>query len=179
VLRIRIVAAENFDEENSEFIPVETVDLELEHSLVSVSKWESKWEIPFLSTDNKTQEQVLDYIRMMNLKGDFPRTLFKHFSETDFQKIDDYINAKMTATTLANIKSTPSSEKVTSEIIYYWMIALAIPFECQYWHLARLLTLVQVCNRKNAPKEKLSKGQLAARNRDLNAQRRREMNSKG
>jgi hypothetical protein len=179
VLQISIAIAEGFDEATSEFVASETVVLSLEHSLVSVSKWESKWEIPFLGSEDKDTEQTLDYIRMMNLGEDFPDSLFSKFSDENFKAIDKYINAKMTATWFRDQPQAPSSEIVTAELIYYWMIALAIPFDCQEWHLNRLLTLVKVCNIKNAPKDKMSSAAIAKQNHDLNAQRRSAMGTKG
>jgi hypothetical protein len=179
VLRITITTAEGFDESTSQFVDTQTVELELEHSLVSLSKWESKWEVPFLSSEDKTSEQTLDYIRMMNLGQDFPDSLFDKFTAENYKVIDTYINAKMTATWFSNEPNEKSSEVITAELIYYWMIALTIPFDCQNWHLNRLLTLVRVCNIKNAPKKKTNAAEMALRNRELNAQRRRETGSTG
>jgi hypothetical protein len=179
MLQLTITIGEAFDEAKSEFIEPKTVELQLEHSLVSVSKWESKWELPFLSLINKTQEQTLDYIVMMNLQGDFPPELLSHITSDQINQINDYINAKMSATTFREVKSPPSTEIVTNELVYYWLVALNIPFECQHWHLNRLLTLIKVCNLKNQPGKKMTKGEIAAQNRSLNEQRRAALNSKG
>jgi hypothetical protein len=179
VLQIKITKAEAFNEVTSTFIDAVDVVLNLEHSLVSLSKWESKWEIPFLASQRKTDEQTLDYISMMNLGANFPPGLFAHFSNENYREIDAYIDAKMTATTFSEQKKTPSMETITSELIYYWMTAFTIPFECQYWHLNRLLALIKVCNEKNAPPKKMSRAEVIAQNRRLNDQRRREMGSKG
>ena len=179
MLRLKVTTEEGYDEFLSEFVESEAVVLELEHSLVSLSKWESKWEIPFLGSQEKTDEQVLDYIRMMFSGDDFPEKVFGKFAPADFEKINTYINARMSATWFGEKEDTAGREIVTAELIYYWMIALGIPFECQEWHLNRLLTLVKVCNIKNSPAKKLSSAELAKRNRDLNEQRRRETGSKG
>jgi hypothetical protein len=179
MLRLTVVTAENFDDSKSEFVASSTVVLDLEHSLVSLSKWEAKWEVPFLNNEKKTDEQVLDYIRMMFSGDEFPEHVLSSFKEEHYQQINAYIEAKMTATWFGNRQEQPSREIVTAELIYYWMIALAIPFECQDWHLNRLLTLIKVCNTKNAPSQKMNSAELAQRNRDLNLQRRKELNSKG
>jgi hypothetical protein len=179
MLRLTVVTAENFDDTVNEFVPASLVTLELEHSLVSLSKWESKWEVPFLNNDKKDNAQVLDYIRMMFSGDVFPEHVLEYFKDEHYQKINHYIEQKMTATWFAEEQPSSSQEVITAELIYYWMIALTIPFECQNWHLNKLLTLIKVCNAKNAPKKKMSGAELAARNRDLNAQRRAELNSKG
>ncbi|HEY2455593.1 MAG TPA: hypothetical protein VGI71_23860 [Scandinavium sp.] len=179
MLRLSVTTAEDFDEATNEFVASVSVVLELEHSLVSLSKWESKWEIPFLDATQKTDEQVLDYIRMMHTGSEFPEHVFPKFTERNYEAINKYINAKMTATWFSNSRETNSREIVTAELIYYWMIALGIPFECENWHLNRLLTLIKVCNIKNNSKEKLSPRDLAQQNRELNAQRRASMGSRG
>ena len=178
MLQIEVVTAEGFDDTTSEFVAAETVVLRLEHSLLSLSKWESKWEIPFLDTSDKTNDQVLDYIRMMCL-DEFPEGIFQKFTNKHFETINTYINAKMTATTVRDTPSRGAREIITAELIYYWMIALGIPFACQEWHLNKLLMLVKVCNLKNAPKEKMNRGEMLRRNKELNDQRRRESGSKG
>jgi hypothetical protein len=179
VLRLEVVTAEGFDESSNEFVAAETVMLELEHSLVSLSKWESKWEIPFLSSKNKTEEQVLDYVRLMISPGEFTEKAIPRLTNAHFEAINTYINSKMTATTIKERKQPPSREIITSELIYYWMIALGIPFECQHWHLERLLTLIRVCNIKNAQAKKISSAEAGRQARELNAQRRQETGSKG
>ena len=175
------MSGEGFDEVKGEFVDLDVVTLRLEHSLVSVSKWESKWEIPFLSKDekSKTKEQVLDYIVMMNLDEEFPEGVLDRLQDDHINQINDYINAKMTATTIRDDAKKPSLEVITSEVIYYWMTAMNIPFECQHWHLARLLTLIQVINAKNAPKKKMSQAEMLAERNRINAERRAATGSKG
>lgn len=179
MLRLTIATSEAFDEATSQFVASGSVVLELEHSLVSLSKWESKWEIPFLDNVQKTDEQVLDYVRMMYLGDEFPEHILLKFTEDHYKQINDYINAKMTATWVHEQNAPAAQETITAELIYYWLIALGIPFECQDWHLNRLLMLVKVCNIKNGPKKKMGRREMAQRQRDLNAQRRAEMGSKG
>jgi hypothetical protein len=179
VLQLRVVTAEDFDETTSSFVPAVEITLRLEHSLVSLSKWESKWEIPFLTKTPHTREQVLDYIVMMNLDEEFPEDLLNRLDDDHITKINEYIEAKMTATKIRNVSNKPSNEIVTAEIIYYWMIAMNIPFECQHWHLARLLALIQVVNAKNAPPKKMSAAAAATERQRLNAERRAATGSKG
>lgn len=181
MLRLKVVIAEGFDDDTQKFVDADSVVLELEHSLLSVSKWESKWKKPFLGNQNKTDEQVLDYVHIMNSSGEIPPEVLFHMSAEHFGVIKDYIDDKMTATTFNVVKE--SNETITTaELIYYWMIALGIPFECQKWHLNRLLALVMVCNIKNAPKDKQQGGlnkTSASDRRDLNEQRRLETGSSG
>lgn len=181
MLRITIPLSEVFDERTSEFAVAEALTLDLEHSLVSLSKWESKWEVPFLAGDKKTKEETLDYIRMMILGEIPPDEELGRLTEWEFSQINAYIDAKMTATWF-NEKHVPKGgppEVITAEIIYYWMISLSIPFECQHWHLNRLLTLIKVCNYKNAPKKKMSRSETATQQRELNKLRREQSGSRG
>jgi hypothetical protein len=179
MLRIKVPLTESYNEETSEFGVAATFDLDLEHSLVSLSKWESKFGKPFLSTD-KTPEETLWYIEAMILNDNFPPEVLSHLSRDNVDAINEYIGAKMTATTFTDQQNSRANrEVITAEIIYYWMIALNIPFECQYWHLNRLLALVKVCNIKNQPQKKMSKRELMNRNRQLNAERRARLGTTG
>ena len=175
------LSPEGWDESKEEFVEARSQVLQLEHSLVSLSKWESKYCKPFLSSAEKTDEEILDYIQYMTLTPDVDPEVYACLSRENFKQIDAYINAPMTATTFSDNgkNSKRSREIITAELIYYWMIALNIPFECQYWHLNRLLTLVRVCNIKNAPPQKRSKRDIASSYAALNAARRKQFNSKG
>lgn len=180
MLKLTIPKVEFYNEKTSEFDLHPEIEIELEHSLVSLSKWESKFEKPFLSRDEKTSEEVLSYIVMMAEGQDFDYRALHGLTEEQVDQINEYIQAKMTATWFSDEKNSPSSrEIVTSEIIYYWMLSLNIPFECQHWHLNRLLTLIKVCNQKNQPPKKLSKSELANRNRAINEARRAKLGTKG
>lgn len=174
------ISPEGWDEEKEEFVEARTQILQLEHSLISLSKWESKWCKPFLSTSQKTPEEILDYIKHMTLTPNVDPVVYDRLTTENFKQIDEYINAPMTATTFSKERNGGSNkEVVTAELIYYWMIALQIPFECQKWHLNKLLTLVRVCNIKNQPPKKMSKRDLMSRNAKLNAARRQQLNTKG
>lgn len=180
MLRLTVqMSPEGWDEAKEEFVEATTQTLQLEHSLISLSKWESKWCKPFLSNDKKTTEEVVDYIKFMTLNSVDPE-IYNRLSTENFEQIDKYINAPMTATTFSeNSHGKANREVITSELIYYWMVALNIPFECQKWHLNRLLTLVRVCNIKNQPPKKKNRRETASNYAALNAARRKQMNSKG
>lgn len=180
MLQINVPAREFYDEVNERFINVKETALTLEHSLVSLSKWEQKWCKPFLGKDDKTNEEILDYIKCMTLTQNVDPNVYLALSNENITMIREYIDNPHTATTIKENPNAPKShEIVTSELIYYWMIALNIPFECQKWHLNRLLTLIKVCNIKNAPPKKMSQHQLLSRNAALNAARRQKLHSKG
>lgn len=180
MLTITIPAVEMFDEKTQEFFTTKEQTLQLEHSLVSLSKWESKWCKVFLSKEEKTSEETIDYIRCMTITQNVDPNVYNRLTRSNIQEINKYIEAPMTATTFYNDdQKGRGRETVTSELIYYWMIALNIPMECQKWHLNRLLTLIRVCNIKNSPPKKMSRREIMNRNAALNAARRKQLNSKG
>ena len=180
MLTITILGEEYWDKSNHEFLYPNAQTLQLEHSLISLSKWESKWCKPFLSSKEKTYEETLDYIKCMVITPNVDPDIFNYLTQSNVDDIKNYIYAPMTATTFANEKTKKNNrEIVTSELIYYWMVALQIPFECQEWHLNRLITLITVCNVKNEPPKKMSKKDIMSRNAALNAARRKQLNSKG
>lgn len=182
MLRITIPATEQFNEQTMEFIQTEEQTLILEHSLVSLAKWESKWRKSFLSSkQNKTYEETIDYIRCMTLTKNVDPNIYYNLTDENIRQVNDYISSPMTATYFSEDRSgRVSREIVTAELIYYWMIALTIPFDpCEKWHLNRLLTLIRVCNIKNQPPKKMSRREITSRNAALNAARRRQLNTKG
>lgn len=178
MLELTLNGQEMFNHDLDRFINLPDMCIQLEHSLFSLSKWESKWETPFLSQSEKTQEQTLDYVRCMVVGPEPPENFELLLTNDDISKVVEYINAKMTATTFNDRDRRPNREVITSELIFHWMISLGIPFECQHWHLSRLLTLIQVCSLKNNPK-KMSKKDAINQQRELNAQRRKQFNTKG
>lgn len=185
MLKITIPPQELWDETNERFINVKEQQLTLEHSLVSVSKWEAKWKKPFLSSEAKTPEEAIDYVKCMTITQNVDPEVYKYIPGFVMKEINDYIDDPMTATTFntyqdGNLKKTYSkSQVITSELIYYWMVALEIPWECQKWHLNRLLTLIRVCNIKNQPDKKMSKRDILNSNAKRNAARRSKLHSKG
>lgn len=180
MLQITIPAMEYYDETKDEFSSTKEQTLQLEHSLVSISKWEAKWHKAFLSKQDKTYEETLDYIRCMTITQNVNPEVYTRLTRANIEQVNEYISAPMTATYFADDKSAkPSRETVTAELIYYWMIALNIPFECQKWNLNRLLTLIRVCNVKNTPPKKRSKKEIMNQNAALNAARRKQLNTKG
>ena len=180
MLQITIPGIELWDESREIFTQTKEQTLQLEHSLVSLSKWESKWGKAFLSKQEKTYEETIDYIKCMTITQNVDPNVYNHLPKSIIDKITEYIEAPMTATYFSKEQSSGNSrEQVTSELIYYWMIALNIPFECQKWHLNRLLTLIRVCNIKNQPPKKMSKRAIMSRNAALNAARRNQLNTRG
>lgn len=180
MLKIVVPLVESFDEESKEFVVTDSMTLELEHSLVSLSKWEAKHEKPFLGKDPKTTEETLDYIRCMVIGEIPPEEIFQRFSKENLDEINAYLEAKMTATWFNEPPGPPAADIViTAELVYYWMVALEIPFECENWHLNRLFTLIRICNIKSQKPKKMSRAEVMARNRELNEQRKRQLGTRG
>lgn len=180
MLRVTIPSRELYDETKGEFIYTKAIELQLEHSLVSLSKWESKWCTPFISTKNKTTAQSIDYIRAMTLTQNVDSSVYLSIPNEVMNQVAAYIDAPMTATILPKTtQKKTNSEIITSELIYYWMIAFNIPFECQKWHLNRLLTLINVCNIKNQPKKKRTPKEIMAERRAINEANKARFGTKG
>lgn len=184
MLELTIKIEELFDEETNSFIVIPETTIQLEHSLLALSKWEAKYNIPFLGAprkqEEKTKEQIFDYIKFMVLGPTPDDLLINNLGQEDFNKINSYIESPQSATTFGELpEKRASREVITSELIYYWMVAFTIPFECETWNLNRLFSLIKICNIKNAPASKMPKHSIAARNRELNKARREQYGSKG
>ena len=181
MLKIVIPEKEFFDETNEQFVTKGPWEVTLEHSLISISKWESKWHKPFLDEKHeKTDEEFIDYVRCMSLTN-MPDDVFNNISNVNRIEIMKYIQDSMTATWFAKENAPPPSNKViTSEVIYSWMIQNDIPFDpCQKWHLNRLLTLIRVCSLEQMPAKKMSPMSILSQNASLNKMRRAALHSKG
>ena len=178
---VELPEREWFDEEKAEFVTAKKESFQIEHSLVSLSKWESKWHKPFLAKEQKTEEEVLDYIRCMTITQNVNPGVYVGLPNSVTEQIEAYINDSMTATWFNDKKNPKLSRKVvTAEVIYYWMISYSIPMECQKWHLNRLLTLIRVCDIENAPdNKKPNKREMLSSRAALNQARRAKYNTKG
>jgi hypothetical protein len=180
MLTITVGATAVYDEGTGKFGAQGGFELQLEHSLVSLSKWESEFEKPFLGKGDKTTEETLTYIRYMVLTPNPPEDFLQRLSKGNLEDINTYIDRKMTATWFSEQPGTPGSrEVITSELVYYWMTVFNIPFECENWHLNRLFTLIRICNIKQAKPKKISRAEIARRNRELNAQRKAQLGTTG
>ena len=180
MLTVQVVISEGFDSATQQFVASDSFDLRLEHSLVSLSKWESKFCQPFLDKKERSPEELLGYIEAMTLNENYPAGIFHTLSKENIEAINEYIGSKQTATWFNDQgPQKKSREIITSEIIYYWMFKFTIPIDCERWHLNRLLTLIRVVNEKEKPQKKMSARDLAAQQRRLNAQRRQEMGTRG
>lgn len=179
MLEMYIPAREAFDDDTQTFINTKSTTIRLEHSLVAISKWESRWKKPFLSRTEKTVEETLDYIRCMTISQNVDPNLYYVLTNAEIEQINAYIEDEKTATTFSNDTPRNSRQVITSELIYYWMAAYGISIECQKWHLSRLLTLIRIASIENSPKKKMSKRAILSQNKSLNAARRRALGSKG
>lgn len=180
MLRLKIAPTEMWDERKQEFVQTGERELMLEHSLVSLAKWESKWQKPFLDQKPKTGDEMLDYVRCMTITQNVSPETYSRLTTGNMAEIEQYISRPMTATTFsAEQHGNRNGEKTTAELIYYWMVTLSIPFECEKWHLNRLLALIRVCNLKNQPARKKSQRAILRENRALNAARRQRLRTRG
>ena len=180
MLKLIIPGTEHFNEATEEFTTVGDVEIELEHSLVSLSKWESKFKKPFLNDAKKSPEETVAYIEAMIISPNNPHDIAFRLSQDNINEINAYIESTESATTFGTMPDRKGrGEIITAELIYYWMVAFNIPFECETWHLNRLFALVRICNIKNSKPKKMSRGEIARRNAELNALRRSQLNTTG
>lgn len=181
MLPIHIPRGEFWDERSERFVYTKETTLKLEHSLISISKWEAKWGLPFFDTE-KTEEQSLDYIRCMTLNTDVDPLVYYKLTPKDGDRINEYISSPMTATTISDLSTKQSkrnSERITSELIYYWMFSFNIPIETEKWHINRLIMLIRVFSEKNKPQKKMTQKEVMEQNKALNAARKAKLNTKG
>lgn len=179
-ITIIVPERELYDEANNRFIDVHKTVLNLEHSLISISKWEAKWHKAYLSPKPKTREEKIDYVRCMTLNTNVDSSVYFGLTRSNWKDIERYISDPMTATTINRMNSKSSREIVTNELIYYWMAELGIPFQpCEKWHINRLLTLIEVASIKKQPPKKMSPSAIARQNRSLNAARRAKHHTRG
>jgi hypothetical protein len=180
MLRLLVPGQEIYDEETGEFSTIGDFSLALEHSLLSLSKWESRFQRPFLGPDEKTNEEVYCYIQMMSLDENVSENEILKISPGNFSEIKSYIDSSQSATTFNELPGKAGRrETITSELIYYWMLSFNIPFECETWHLNRLFSLIRICNLKNSPQKKMSRREISAQNQVLNQQRKEQLGTSG
>lgn len=181
MLQIRIPGQESWNEKAEEFVSGPETIISLEHSLISISKWESKWHKPFMVVENLKGEELMDYIKCMTITPNVKDEIYNRLTKKNIDDILNYIGDPMTATTIneRGMGGHRSREIITSELIYYWMVALQIPFECQKWHINRLMMLIRICSIKNQPDKKMSKHSTMQQNAALNAARRQKLHSRG
>lgn len=182
MLTITVPETEIYDSSTESFYITKEQRLTLEHSLLSIAKWEAKWQKPFINrdaSDRKTEEESRDYIRCMTITQNVDPMVYYALTEKNYQEIIDYMEQPMTATWFRPDDKPPSREIITAEVIYYYMVALQIPFSCEKWHFNRLMTLIRVCNEKSKPPKKMSKRAIMSKNQALNAARRQKLNTMG
>lgn len=186
MLTLTIPSREWYDEKKEEFVYTDSKVINLEHSLVSISKWEEKWKRPFLDprpeNSNKSLEETIDYIRCMTLDSDVDPNVYTELTNENIQEVNAYISDSHTATWFSDYEEGGKSRQikiVTSELIYAWMVQYNIPSEYQYWHLNRLLTLIRILNSFNGDQKKMSKNEILRQNAKINAARRKQLNTKG
>lgn len=181
MLTVVVPACELWDSAKQEFTPFGGETLYLEHSLVSISKWEAETNKPFLSRDKKTEADVRNYARCMTINKNVAENTYAMLTPQNLKAIAEYIDAPMSAVRFKKNtnEGPPSRETITSELIYYWMVALNIPFSCEKWHLNRLMNLIRICNIKNKPAKKRSSSELLRERSALNAQRKAKLHTSG
>lgn len=179
MLIVEVPAIEYYDDEKQEFYNTKPMELRLEHSLVSMSKWETKWKVPFLRKEPMTVEMLLDYFRCMTLNQHVDPIVYRALSKETVDSIIDYINADLSATTIRETRSARSNEVVTTELIYFWMASYGIYIDCQKWHFSRLMKLIRIASIKNEPPKKMSRNAILRQNSAINAARRAKLGTKG
>lgn len=179
MLTVTVPSQELFNEATQKFIRTSEATLQLEHSLLSVSKWEQTWHKPFLSGKSLSIEEQLDYIRCMTINKDVDPNVYLYLPNSVLTQIAEYIDNPMSAITFNTTGNGHHRERIYSETIYFWMISFGIPFECQKWHLNRLLSLIKLCNDKNTPPKQMSEREALANMNRINEEQKKKFNTKG
>ena len=181
MLKLKIEESEFFNEDTLEFYYIKPCTLRLEHSLLSVSKWEARWKKAFINPreSDKTTEEVMDYVRCMTTNKEVDPLVYRSLTNTDYDKIRKYIEDPMTATEIRSFNPHRSSKIITSEEIYHWMISFNVPFECEKWHLNRLFALLEICAIKSQGGKKMSQQEVMRQNMELNERRIKAMGIEG
>lgn len=180
MLELHIESQELYDEEKEEFLMSPAANLKLEHSLVAIAKWESKYKKSFLHTENKTPDEMLDYIKMMTITPNVKDEVYLGLTSDQIMEIKKYMDDPMTATRFTKKAGGGGGGRIiTNELIYCWMAQLRIPYSCEKWHIARLLTLINVCSLENQPPKKMDQKSILRQNAAVNQARRAKMKSKG
>ena len=180
MLQLFIPKAEYWDEKKEEFVYVgKDVTLKLEHSLISISKWEAKWHVSFFQSE-KTNEMLLSYIECMTLNSDVDQSIYLRLTKEHYDQINKYLSDSMTASTVKDIKKHPrTNEILTSELIYYYMIQYGIPVEFEKWHINRLIMLIKICGAKGDSGAKMSRSEIFKQNKALNEARKAKWHTRG
>lgn len=182
MLKIYIPPKEGWDDLKEEFISFDGQTLCLEHSLVSVSKWEALWHKPFISKEDKSRQELISYIKCMTITQNVKDYTYNFLTNENIETINTYIADSHTATWFSKDDSPKrnSSEQITSELIYYWMIANEIPFDpCEKWNFNRLMTLIRICSIKNNPGKKMKPKDVLKNQARMNKLRRAKLGTKG
>ena len=179
MLTLTIPAATLYNSATNEFIDTKEQTIVLEHSLVSISKWESKFCVPFIDHE-LTLPEFAEYVRCMTISQNVNPYVYSALTKQNVEDIKEYMDRKMTACKFSGKKPrNTSGEFITSETLYYLMFGLGIPKECEKWHLNRLLALIRFCQAKTGPQEKMTKAETDAYYAKLNAQRKKKWGTKG
>lgn len=177
MLHLTIPKQEIYNDSLEEFQTVGPFNLQMEHSLLSISKWESKTKKSFFRQESTVEDTIL-YFKCMTINK-VDDVAFSLLTQENVREIREYIDDSKTATTFKNTNEKKSRELITSELVYYWMTTMNIPFEAEKWHFSRLITLIRIHTAKNTPQKKRSKSELLAENRAINEARRKQFNTKG
>jgi len=184
------VTGEEWDESKEMFVYTrqqKELKIRFEHSLIAIGKWESHWHKSFFTTFSETRqkkvtdEEFFDYIKCMTITPNIDDEVYDRLTAEHIREITKYLDDPMTATTFSNKnnKGGGNNRVVTSELVYYWMAELKIPFSCEKWNIKRLMTLIQIFEAERAPSKKMSKREIMSRNNAINAARRKQLHSKG